>query len=285
MKRKIFICGLLFLLLATKSPVIVQGQSQEGQPTQQQDAPGQETGDFVSELEQGVASKLVTAIEVKGNKHISSNTVISKMKIRVGSLYQENIVSDDLRRLYLLGFFSDIKIDTQDYKRGLKIIITVVERPIIDKITFSGIRRLTIKEDKLKESLKSKETQYLDYPNLAEDVKTLKKLYEKIGYSGAKIEYQVDIDKENDKAGIRFKIIEGRRIRIKNIYVEGNMHYPDRRILRLMKTKRAWTFNAGILKEEVLKEDIQRLESFYHREGFADVGVDYEIKSYGQKQL
>ena len=76
--------------------------------------------------------KLVTAIEVKGNKSISSNTVISKMKTRIGSPYQDNIVSDDLKRLYLLGFFSDIKMDTQDYKEGVKLIITVVERPIIE---------------------------------------------------------------------------------------------------------------------------------------------------------
>ena len=40
-------------------------------------------------------AKPITAIEVKGNKAISTNTIISKMKTRVGIPYQENIVSDD----------------------------------------------------------------------------------------------------------------------------------------------------------------------------------------------
>jgi len=222
--------------------------------------------------------KLVTGIEIKGNKSIGSNTIISKIKTKVGSPYQETVVSDDLKRLYLLGYFSDIKIDTEVYKDGLKVIITVTERPIIEKIAFLGILRLSMREDKLKETLKSKETQYLDYPNLAEDAKSIKKLYEKIGYSQAEVNYRVDISKDTDKARIEFNVVEGRRVRIKDILVEGNKNFSAKRILRLMKTKRAWFFNAGVLKDEVLLEDIERIKSFYHREGFTDVVVDYEVK-------
>ena len=144
--------------------------------------------------------KLVTAIEVKGNNSISTNTIVSKMKTRIGSPYQENVASDDLKRLYLLGFFSDIKIDTQDYKDGIKIIVSVVERPLIEKINFTGIRRITMKDEKLKAMLKSKEQQYLDYPNLAEDLRILTQMYEKMGYSQAKVDYHVDINKETNKA-------------------------------------------------------------------------------------
>ncbi|MDD4954269.1 MAG: POTRA domain-containing protein [Candidatus Omnitrophica bacterium] len=114
--------------------------------------------------------KLITAIEVQGNKAISTNTVVSKMKSRIGSPYQENIASDDLKRLYLLGFFSDIKIDTEDYKEGIKLVIKVEERPIIEAISFTGMKRLNMADEKIKEQLKSKEKQYLDYPALAEDV-------------------------------------------------------------------------------------------------------------------
>ncbi|MDD2752255.1 MAG: outer membrane protein assembly factor BamA, partial [Candidatus Omnitrophica bacterium] len=228
--------------------------------------------------------KLVTAIEVKGNKSISSNTIISKMKSKVGAAYQENVVSDDLKRLYLLGFFSDIKIDTQDYKNGIKIIITVSERPLIEKISFEGILRITTKEEKIKESLKSKEGQYLDYPNLSEDTKILKKMYEKIGYNQADVQYKVDVDKETGKAKVLFSITEGRRVAIKDIFVEGNSAFSRDRILRLIKTKRGWLFNAGVLKEDVLKEDMERLKAFYRKNGYTDIAVDYDIKPDAKKQ-
>jgi len=228
-------------------------------------------------------AKMVTAVEIKGNKSISSNNVISKIKTKVGTPYQETVISDDLKRLYLLGYFSDIKIDTEEYKGGVKVIITVVERPIIEKITFTGVTHLRIREDKLRQSLKSKEAQYLDYPNLAQDEKTIKKMYEKIGYSDAQVASKVDISKETGRARVEFSVIESQRVRIKDIIIEGNKNFSGKRIIKLMKTRPAWLFNPGVLKEEVLTEDIERIKSFYHREGYTDAVVDYEIKPNAKK--
>ncbi|MEI6831579.1 MAG: outer membrane protein assembly factor BamA [Candidatus Omnitrophota bacterium] len=222
--------------------------------------------------------KNITAIEIIGNKSISTNVIISKMKARIGSAYQENVVSDDLKRLYLLGFFSDIKIDTLDYKGGIKVIVTVTERPIIDKISFTGINRITMKDDKIKQQLKSRETQYLDYPSITEDVRILKKMYEKIGFSQVVITYKVDVDEKANKAKIEFSVLEGQKVRIKDIIIQGNSSFTSGRILKLLKTKRAWFFNAGVLKEDVLAEDMERIKSFYQREGFTDVVVNYEVK-------
>ncbi len=221
--------------------------------------------------------KTITSIEVKGNKAISTNIIISKMKSRIGSVYQENIASDDLKRLYLLGFFSDVKMDTQPYKDGAKILVLVSERPIIKKISFKGIQRITMKDDKLKSLLKSKEGQYLDYPNLSEDVRTLDKMYERIGYSQVDISYDVKVDKETNKADVEFVVVEGRRIHIKNIYIKGNKAFSSGKIIRLLKTKRGWLFNAGILKEDVLQEDLERIKAFYRRNGYTDITARSEV--------
>jgi outer membrane protein insertion porin family len=275
MKRKISLLflTLYFILGINQSGLFAQDKPSADQSIQQEE---QKTP---SVAQQEAPAKLVTAIEIKGNKSVSTNTIISKMKTRIGAAYQENVISEDLKRIYALGFLSDIKIDTEDYKEGLKIIITVAERPLIEKIDFSGITRITMKDEKIKELLKSKEGQCLDYSNLEEDARTLEKLYEKKGFSQAKANYQVNIDKEANKAKVQFLVVEGKKVRIKNILVEGNKVFSDGRILRLMKTKRAWTFNAGILKEEVLKEDIQRIKSFYRKNGFTDIVADYAVKS------
>ena len=268
MRKTISVLLITFLTLTANSLIFAQDYSQNQV----------EPKAAVSVESAPVALKNVTAIEISGNKAISTNVIISKMKTRIGSAYQENIISDDLKRLYLLGFFSDIKIDTQDYKDGLKILISVVERPIIEKISFSGTNLITMKDDKLKQQLKSRETQYLDYPSLAEDVRILKKIYEKMGYSQAEITYKVDLDAPLNKAKIEFIAVEGRKVRIKDIIITGNKTFSSGRILKLLKTKRAWFFNAGVLKDEVLIEDVARIKSFYQREGFTDVVVDYEVK-------
>ncbi len=228
---------------------------------------------------------LVTAVEVKGNKSISSNTIISKMKTRVGQPYQDNVISDDLKRLYLLGFFSDIKINNEDYKDGVKVIVAVEERPVIEKITFDGLYKLTMREEKIKEQLKSKEGQYLDYPTLPEDVRILRKLYEKLGLTQVEINYQVDLNKETNKAKVIFTVFEGKRFSIKKITIEGNKAFSSHRILKVMKTKQGWLFNAGVLKEEVLNEDMQRIKSFYGREGYSDAEVSYTVTRDPKKPL
>ena len=221
----------------------------------------------------------VTAIEVKGNSSIGTNTVLSKLKTRIGSPYNDNVISDDIKRLYGLGFFSDIKIDTEKYGEGVKVIISVVERPVIERITFSGAKRIGMNDEKLKETLKSKETQYLDYTDLTDDVTSLKKLYEKKGFSQVQIEHAVNIDPKTNKAKIQFKISEGKKKQIKMIYVEGNERFSDARILKLIKTKRAWLFNSGVLKEDVLDEDVGRVKDFYQRQGYMDVTVEKELKT------
>ncbi len=221
--------------------------------------------------------RLVKAIEVKGNVSISTNVVLSKMKTRVGAPYQEVVASEDLKRLYLLGYFSDIKIDTREEAGGIVVVIAVVERPIIEKITFTGIRKLTTRQEKIREQLKSKETQYLDYPKLAEDVRILKKMYEKIGYGQAQIEYKAEVAKETNKAAVQFIITEGKQLKLRRITIDGNQVFNDARLLKVMKTKRAWLFNAGILKEDVIAEDMDRLAAFYRRQGYADVKVSYDV--------
>lgn len=280
MRRLIPVLLLTFFTLTAASSIFAEAPSAG---TAEGDQVSQPTAVSAASISTPAALKNVTAIEVTGNKAISTNVIISKMKTRIGSAYQENVISDDLKRLYLLGFFSDIKIDAQDYKDGLKVIISVVERPIIEKITFSGFNLITMKDDKLKLQLKSKEAQYLDYPSLAEDVRILKKIYEKMGYSQADITYKVDSDAQSNKVRIEFTAVEGNKVRIKDIIIQGNKNFSSPRILKLLKTKRAWFFNAGVLKDEVMTEDVARIKSFYQREGFTDVAVEYEVKPDAKK--
>lgn len=274
--------GFILVSYAQEPPAVSDKTSQSEATDVKQPEDSSQSKELAVEKEKPDTEKplvqMVTGIEIKGNKSISSNAIISKMKTKIGSPYQENVVNDDLKRLYLLGFFSDIKIDTQSYKDGLRVIVMVEERPVIENISFSGIKRLAMKDDKLKQSLKSKEGQHLDYPSLAEDTGALKKMYEKIGFSNTEINYKVDINKETNKAKVSFDAIEGKRFVIKNIIVLGNKAFPPGRLLKLIKTKRHWLFNAGTLKEEVLKEDIERIKSFYNKNGFTEAAADYEVK-------
>lgn len=230
-----------------------------------------------SQVSEGEA-KLVTEIEVRGNHSVSNVTLLSKIRTRVGLPYSEQAIDDDLKRLYLLGYFSDINIQAEPYQDGLKVIINVQERPVIEEINFKNFRRLRIKEEKLREAVTIRQGHFLDYPALAADARTLKDLYIKRGFAESSIEYRVELDEETKAATVNFIADEGRRMRIRSIAILGNDHFSDRQIRRVIKTKPAWIFGKGILIEDVLAEDMSRIKSFYRREGFSDAAVNYEIK-------
>ncbi|MBL8012729.1 MAG: hypothetical protein JNN05_02665, partial [Candidatus Omnitrophica bacterium] len=56
-------------------------------------------------------SKTVKSIEILGNKSIGVAAILSKIKTRIGQEYIENVVSDDLKRLYNTGYFFDVKVE------------------------------------------------------------------------------------------------------------------------------------------------------------------------------
>jgi len=241
---------------------------------------------------QGEGQPVVTAVEIKGNTSVSTTSILSKLKTRTGAPYAENISSDDLKRLYLLGFFEDIQIDTEPFKGGVKVVITVRERPVIEKLAFKGFRRVKIRKIEKEgagfgmsadKQLRTKEGGSLDDAALSEDVRTIGEWYEKAGYPDAQVSYDVQTDPQTNKITVTFTSVEGKRARIANVYVEGNTAFKDRRIVKLMKSKRAWLFNRGVLKEETLSEDMERVAAFYRKNGYADVTVDYDTKSTDRK--
>lgn len=222
--------------------------------------------------------KLIKKVEITGNKAISSATILSKIKTRVNQPYFSRVAQDDIKRLYETGFFSDVSVDIEKYEDGIKVIIVVVEKPIVESVDLEGMRVLRKDLVKRKEIIKTKEGQYLDYNQLREDVESLIREYLKKGYPDAQVEHAVAIDKDTNKAKVVFKITENARIRIKRVYLEGNYSISRSRIIRAMKTRQARLFHAGFFKEGEFLDDLERIKILYNTEGFPDAEVEYRFE-------
>ncbi|MBU0467840.1 MAG: outer membrane protein assembly factor BamA [Candidatus Omnitrophica bacterium] len=228
-------------------------------------------------LAQNAGTKVVKAIEVKGNNTIGIATILSKIKTRVGQEYLQSVVSDDLKRLYNTGYFSDVKVDRVDHEDGLKVIIYLEEKPIVEEVTFSKTKYL--KGKSLKRKIKTTAGKFLDKKDLKDDIDTIKELYSKKGFIQAEVEEEVFVDEVTNKVSIHFIVREGYRVRIKNINVLGCEAYKKKKILRVIKTRKKTIFTGGYLKEEMLKEDMGRITSFYEQNGFIDAKAEYTTEA------
>ncbi|MCD4780773.1 MAG: outer membrane protein assembly factor BamA [Candidatus Omnitrophica bacterium] len=219
--------------------------------------------------------KMVKAIEVMGNKTISIATILSKIKTRVGQEYKQSMISDDLKRLYNTGYFSDVRVDRKEYDTGFKVIIFLEEKPIVEDVTFSKTRYIKVKA--LSRKIKTKAGKFLDKKSLQDDLKTIKDLYIQKGLTSAEVEVETFTDDVTNKISVHFIIREGHRIRISKIHVNGNETFKDKKIIRIIKTRSKRFFNSGYYKEEVLEEDMERISLFYEKQGFVDAKADFAI--------
>lgn len=219
--------------------------------------------------------KIVKSIDIQGNKSIGVAQILAKIKTRVGQEYQENVVSDDLKRLYNTGHFSDVQIDHQDVEGGYKVVVRLKEKPIVNQITFSKIRYYN--KHFLESKIKTKKDKFLDNKTLKDDVNTMEELYKKKGLTQVKVDVETVLDETANKASLHFIIREGYRTKIKHIKVFGNTAYPYKRIIKTIKSRWAWLLNQGYFKEDVLEEDMNRIQTFYEQNGFIDAKATYQV--------
>lgn len=219
---------------------------------------------------------IVKAIEVNGNKTISVSSILDKIKTRVGQEYLQSVISDDLKRLYNTGYFSDVRVDRKEHEGGFKVIFYLEEKPVVDKITFSKMRYF--KSKALLKKMKTQAGKFLDHKQLKDDMDTIKDLYVKKGLTAVDVDAETSIKEDTNKADLHFIVKEGNKVRIRRVNVKGAKTYKPQRILKVIKTRGKSFFNSGYLKEEILEEDMERILSFYEQNGFIDAAVDYSLR-------
>lgn len=222
----------------------------------------------------------VESVSFQGNKIVSNATMISKIKIRTEDIYNENIINEDIKSLYATGFFDTVEV-VKDYPKDIAsgkvvVIFKVKEKPVLKKVLFQGNRFL--RTSQIEKVIELKEGIFIDEYKLNEIVRKIKDLYTKKGFSQAIVTYKITKLENEEGVDVLFIIDEQTILKIRGIKIIGNNTFSANRIVRLMKSRKAWLLNSGIFKEEAFQDDIDRVKDFYRSNGFTDVKVDSQVK-------
>ncbi len=229
-------------------------------------------------------AKTVKVVRVKDNNAISTATILSKVKTKANEPFSQDVLNDDLKRLYSLGYFADVSIEVQDYEDGLMVIFIVKEKPLVEELVFTG--NASIRSAKLEQEMVIKPGELLDENQLRKDITAIEKLYESRGFFRVGVNYDADVDKGANTAKLLVIVDEEQKTKIKRIYVDGNESFSDKKILKLISTKRDTLFSSGFYKEDEFAEDLEKIKSFYQNEGYLDIKVGHEFDySPDKKQL
>jgi outer membrane protein insertion porin family len=211
----------------------------------------------------------VAKVSIVGNKRIESDAIQRVISIAPGEMYITKALTQDLKNVYAMGYFEDIRIETEDSPEGKIVIFNVTEKPTIKKISFSG--NLVYKDEELLKNIKISVGSILNAFKIRSDITRLEALYKEKHYHNVKITYKVNpID--NNQAELEFIIEEGKKVRIKTISFQGNRAYSVKQIKKTMKTKEKGFFSfltsAGDMNKDDLSQDASRITAFYHNNGF-----------------
>ena len=213
-------------------------------------------------------------IEIKGHSKVAESTIRFHVKSKPGDDFSVEKLREDLKGIYNLGFFKDVKIDVQDFEGGLKVIFVVMEKPFINKIIISGHKK--IKEDDIREQLSLKENVIYNKNLLKESVEKISILYQSKGYLFVEINSR-EIEIDPNRVDLEIHIDEGQKMGIDKITFTGNKSFTEKELRKAIDTKEKNFFSfitkKGSYIKEILKDDRLRVKEFYYNHGYIQAHI------------
>jgi len=214
--------------------------------------------------------KAISSIEIRGNRKIEKAAILSRIHSRAGSVVNKELVREDIRSIFGLGYFEEIQVDEESSASGVKLVFVVREKPIVSKVSFEGLEALEIEDTK--DLVSIKEYEVLDISKINQSVEKLIQKYEEKGFYLADVRYQIDRDSKKNEATVVFKIQENDKIQVKNINIIGNSLIPDSELKGIMQTQEggpfSWLSGSGAYRENVFERDVAMLGFYYGTKGY-----------------
>lgn len=212
----------------------------------------------------------ISDIVVEGMQRIDPSTVLSYMTVKIGDVLNEAEVNNSLKALYGTGLFADVAIS----REGSRLLVRVVENPVINQIAFEGNDSLD--DEELNTEIQLRPRIVFTRTKVQQDVQRIIDLYRRNGYFAAVVEPKV-IQLPQNRVNLVFEIKEGPESGIRSITFVGNRVFSDSELREVILTKESkwWRIltTADKYDPDRLTFDRELLRRFYLENGYADFRV------------
>jgi len=221
------------------------------------------------------SAQLIKAIKIQGNKRIEAPAIRGRISLKEGEPFIAEKIREQIRAVYQMGYFEDVRVETEPVAGGVAVIFVVTEKPFVTEILYDG--NDNVKDEKLTEKLTVRPQSFLDQQQIKDSVERLRLLYEDEGYFSARI-VPVIKSLDRERKSLTFFIKEGSRARIKTVAFDGAKAVPGKKLKKALVTREyfwltSWYDDSGIYKKDELANDMERLRQIYLDEGYLTVQV------------
>ncbi len=217
----------------------------------------------------------VASITATGNTRIDTGAILQKIASKPGDLYDPVILREDIKAVFSMGYFDNVEVEVEDEHNGKAVVFRVVEKPLINEVIITGAA--AVKEDDVRAAAGISANTIINPTRVNEAAEKIRELYKSKGYYTTEV--HSSIDSTDDGATIvRFDIDEKDKVVVREVAFEGNEHFSDGELRDAIQTSKrswwiSWLTGSGILRMDVLHQDMERLAAFYQNHGFLDAKV------------
>ncbi len=222
------------------------------------------TGLSIGPAASAAAAPKIVSVDVTGNLHVPTQTIMSVVAARPGQPYDPKVVQADLARINALGYFADIAPPlVRQRPGGIAITYRVVENPVLTKIAFSGNQK--VPSDTLLALMDLAVGQVFNTNTFRQDVLKINNYYERIGYGGQVPTHVKDINLDSQTGSLTLVIQEG--LVVKNIIIGGDPLFPPPYLLPHLTLK-----PGSVYSDSVRDADYKLLQKLYEDKFHLEVG-------------
>jgi outer membrane protein insertion porin family len=233
-----------------------------------------------------LGKEVINKIVISGNKYIEQDAIMLSIATKPGDVFSPEQLQDDLKRIYQMGYFEDVKVSSADTPEGKDITFQVVERPTIKEIQIVGNKNVKLED--LQKVMETKVRTVLDLNKVSGDVARIRKAYTDKGFYNVSVFYKLKPISDNDTSVV-FQIAEGKTSKVKSVTFTGNKSIPAKQLKKVMATREknitSFFTTAGMFKEEDLEKDVDRVTAYYYGHGFLQAKVDPPTVDFKEKGI
>ena len=216
-------------------------------------------------------------ITITGNKKIGRDAILNKINVKPGVPFNEAVISEDIRDIYSMGYFDDIRVRADKGSNGdVNLEIVLKERPHLQSIEIKGNSLYT--QDQILDRLHTRPYKVANTEWIAQDIEQIKRMYEKEGYFQPKIEYEIK-ELSRNESKLVLKIDEGRKSYLTELEFDGAKKISPKELRKAMKVllkEKSWFWfldQTGQFTREQMEQGRQLLMQHYMDKGFISVQV------------
>ncbi len=223
------------------------------------------------------SGEVIQELSVRGNAKVESDAILTILKLRKSDVLNPDVIKEDIKTLYGLGYFADVRIYRKNVDGGVHLIIDVKEKPAITSIAFEGNNEITT--DTLKEKLETKLYTIVNDRTITTDVRMIEKQYSEKGYHLVKVTYTLE-KKGASEVGLILHVDEGGKVLVGSVDILGNKYFTTGEIINGAPglasrpfTRASNIGSSSLYQEDYVKRDLEYISYIYRDQGFAEVKV------------